>query len=48
MISVVMSTYNRSELLPQAVNAILKQTYSDFELIIINDGSTDNTEHVLK
>lgn len=47
-VSVVMSTYNRSDLLPKAINSVLAQTYDDFEFIIINDGSTDNTVEVLK
>lgn len=43
MVSVLMSTYNRSEALPHAVESILSQTYKDFEFIIIDDGSTDDT-----
>lgn len=47
-ISVVMSTYNRADLLPQAVDSVLGQTMGDFEFIIINDGSKDNTHEILK
>lgn len=47
-ISVIMPTYNREELLPRAIDSILAQTYKDFEFIIIDDGSTDNTIHLLK
>ncbi|MBQ9089587.1 MAG: glycosyltransferase family 2 protein [Alphaproteobacteria bacterium] len=52
-ISVIMSTYNRTDsygedLLSRSVNSILRQTYKDFEFIIINDGSDDKTAEVLK
>ena len=46
-ISVVMSVYNGSSYLPEAVESILKQTYSHFEFIIIDDGSVDNTWEIL-
>jgi len=46
LFSIVMATYNRSQLLSRAVNSVLKQTYPHFELIIIDDASTDNTEQV--
>lgn len=45
-ISIVMSVYNNEKLLPNAINSILKQTFSDWELILIDDGSTDNTAQV--
>lgn len=48
MISVVLPTYNRAHALPIAVDSILNQTYSDFELIIIDDGSTDGTDAVIE
>ena len=44
MISVVMPTYNRQAYLAEAVNSILKQSYKDLELIVINDGGTDDTD----
>ena len=47
-ISIIIATYNRAGLLRQTVESILKQTFRDFELIVVDDGSTDNTEEVLK
>ncbi|MDJ0658529.1 MAG: glycosyltransferase family 2 protein [Crocosphaera sp.] len=46
-VSVCIPTYNRSHYLTYAVNSVLKQTYSDFELIICDDGSPDNTPDVV-
>jgi glycosyltransferase involved in cell wall biosynthesis len=47
-ISVVMSTYNRAkDYLPKAIESVLKQTFKDFEFIIVDDGSTDNTSKVV-
>ena len=42
-ITVVMPTYNQGKFIRAAVNSILMQTFQDFELIIVDDGSTDNT-----
>ena len=46
-ISVVIPTYNRSELLNNSIKSVLSQTFGDFELIVIDDCSTDNTPSVL-
>src|SRR5579872_6000456 len=46
-ISVVMPTYNGERFLRPAIESILNQTFPNFELIIIDDGSTDNTPHIL-
>jgi glycosyltransferase involved in cell wall biosynthesis len=43
-LSVIMSAYNSSETIERAITSILGQTFSDFELIVLNDGSTDETE----
>jgi len=48
LISVILPTYNRQLLLAEAVESIFNQSLSDFELIIINDGSTDKTEEWIK
>ena len=46
-VSVCIPTYNRANLLHYAVNSVLNQTYNDFELIITDDGSKDNTAEVV-
>ena len=43
LLSVVMSTYNRLQMLPEAVESVLTQSFGDFEFIIIDDNSTDGT-----
>ncbi len=47
-VSVIMATYNRAKFLPEAVESVLMQEAGDLELIIIDDGSTDNTKEVLR
>lgn len=47
-VSVIIPTYNRAELLKQAIASVLAQTYGDFELIIVDDGSTDDTKSVVE
>ncbi|MBI5075478.1 MAG: glycosyltransferase family 2 protein [Nitrospirae bacterium] len=46
-VSVIIPTYNRAPLLREAISSVLCQTYDDFELIIVDDGSTDNTHDVI-
>jgi glycosyltransferase involved in cell wall biosynthesis len=47
LISVIIPTYNREGVLPRAIDSALAQKGADFELIIIDDGSTDDTEKLL-
>jgi len=47
-VSVVLTTYNRASLLRETLESILKQSYGDFELIISDDCSTDNTESICR
>ena len=47
MISVLMPCYNAAEFIRESIDSVLNQTYSDFELILINDGSTDETQSII-
>jgi len=47
-ISVVIPTYNRAKLIPTTIDSLLAQTNPDFEIIVVDDGSTDETSVVLK
>ena len=47
LVSVVMSTYNRASILTESIDSVLKQSFGDFEFIIINDASDDNTTDIL-
>jgi glycosyltransferase involved in cell wall biosynthesis len=48
LISVILPTYNSALFLSPAVDSVLNQTFQDFELIVVDDGSTDETENILK
>lgn len=47
-VSVIMPTYNRENVIKNAIDSVISQTFSSYELIIIDDGSTDDTENFLK
>ena len=47
-ISVVMTVYNREQYVGRAIESILNQTYKEFEFIIVDDGSTDNSSSIIK
>ncbi len=48
LISIIMAAYNAEKTIEFAIDSVLKQTYSNYELIVINDCSCDNTEKIVK
>lgn len=46
--SIIIPTFNRADLLPKAIESVLAQTFTSWELIVVDDGSTDNTADVIK
>ena len=48
LVSVLLSTYNSEETIEESLFSILNQTYKNLEILIVDDGSTDNTEEICK
>jgi len=47
-VSVIIPTYNRSEILKKSIGSVINQTFEDFELLVMDDGSDDNTQEVVR
>ncbi|MFX1394814.1 MAG: glycosyltransferase family 2 protein [Promethearchaeota archaeon] len=48
LVSVITPTHNRANIIKEAINSVLNQTYKNFEYIIVDNGSTDNTEEIVR
>ena len=48
LVSVIMPVYNGEKYLAQAIESVLAQSYPHIELLVVNDGSTDGTESIVK
>lgn len=48
IISIVLPTYNRAKTISRAINSVLEQTYQDYEIIIVDDASEDETKGIVK
>lgn len=48
LVSVIITTYNRSDILPRAIDSVLSQTYENIEIILVDDCSGDNTKEIIE
>src|SRR5438046_5361757 len=46
-VTVIIATYNRSNVLPYSIGSVLRQSFHDFELLVVGDGCTDDSESVV-
>jgi glycosyltransferase involved in cell wall biosynthesis len=47
-VSVVIASYNRAKFLPETIESIFQQSFQDYELLVVDDGSTDDTQRILR
>ena len=48
LLSIIVPVYNVGSFLPKCINSIISQTFTDFELILVDDGSTDNSVEIVR
>ena len=48
LVSIIMPSYNTSKYIVETIQSVLAQTYKDWELLIVDDCSTDNTDEIVK
>jgi glycosyltransferase involved in cell wall biosynthesis len=48
LVSIVIPTYNRANYIIKTIQSLLVQTFSNFEILVIDDGSTDNTDQIMQ